>query len=130
MDSKKRLKVGSFILAGGYIGLSSVSFIIAKDANLNAIQGRHLLAGALANAAFSFTQIMVSFFALRKGRRWAWWSNLIPALGYGLTILIVDATHVKPTRLFATLAPQVAGLIIVGIGLIFSWSGLDKEKNS
>jgi hypothetical protein len=130
MENKTKLNVGSSVIVTGYIGLSLVSFIIVKGADLNTAEGRHLLAGALANAAFCFSQIMITYFALRKGKRWAWWSNLIPAFGYGLTMLIIDAAHVHKTRLFTTLAPQVAGLIILGTGLIISWTGLDKLKNA
>ncbi|WP_315815540.1 hypothetical protein [Paraflavitalea speifideaquila] len=128
MNSKEKLKIGSTILTVGYTGLSSISFIIAKDADLDTATGRHLLAGALANIAFSFVQIMITNFALRKGEKWAWWSNLIPAFGYGVTMLIIDATHVQPTNLFATLMPQVGGLIVLGIGLIISWMGLFKNR--
>ena len=127
MDSSKKLNIGSYVLVAGYIGLSAVSFVIAKDARLDTVHGRHLLAGSLANGAFSFSQIMITCFALRKGKKWAWWANLIPALGYGLTMLIIDAIHVQATRLFVTLAPQAAGLIILATGLTISWSGLDKS---
>jgi drug/metabolite transporter (DMT)-like permease len=124
VNNKQKLNIGATILTVGYIGLSTVSFIIAKDADLDTRQGRHLLAGALANVSFSIAQIMITNFALRKGEKWAWWSNLIPAFSYGLVILIIDATHVQPTNLFSTLAPQVGGLIILGIGLIISGVGL------
>ena len=125
--NKAKLNIGSTMLTIGYVGLSSVSFIIAKDADLDTRPGRHLLAGALANISFSFAQIMITNFALRKGERWAWWSNLIPAFGYGLTILIIDATHVQMAKLFVTLAPQVGGLIILGAGLTISGIGLFKN---
>ena len=127
MNNKEKLNIGSTILTAGYVGLSSVSFIIAKDADLDTKLGRHLLAGALANFAFSFVQIMVTNFALRKGEKWAWWANLIPAFSYGLTILIIDATHVQLSKLFITLAPQIGGLIILGAGLIITGIGLFKN---
>jgi len=127
MNNKEKINIGSSILTVGYLGLSSVFFIIAKDADLDTATGRHLLAGALANIAFSFAQIMIANFALRKGERWAWWSNLIPAFGYGATILIIDATHVQPAKLIATLAPQAAGIIILSVGLIITGIGLFKK---
>ena len=117
MQSKRKLKVGSTILTIGYIGLSTVSFVLAKETDLTTANGRHLLAGALANGAFCFSQIMITNFALRKGEKWAWWANLVPAIGYGLTILLTDAFHVSKDKLFITLAPQIGGMIILGIGL-------------
>ena len=127
MKSQKLLNIGSAILITGYLGLSSVSFVIAKDAELSTATGRHLLAGALANASFAISQMLITNFALRNGEQWAWWSNLIPMVGYGFAILIIDATHVKAANLFATLLPQVIGLCILVVGLIISWMGLPKK---
>jgi hypothetical protein len=43
---------------------------------------------------------------------------LIPLVLYGVPILVVDATHVVPHRLLATLVPQVMGLSIMVCGLV------------
>ena len=130
MINRKNLNTGSTILTLGYLGLLAVSWIIFADADLSTTQGRHLLAGSLANAAFCFSQIMITNFALRKGEKWAWWSNLIPALSYGLIILFIDITQVPTKRLLNTLAPQVGGMIILIIGLTFSGIGLFRKKQN
>ena len=129
MSDKRNLNAGCLILTIGYLALAFVSFIMAEDLKIDTRQGRHLLAGALANLSFSFAQIMITNFALRKAEKWAWWSNLVPLIIYGLIILIIDATHVRSQNLVRTLAPQVAGLLILVTGLIISGMGIYKRSN-
>ena len=127
MDNKRKLNIGSTILTVGYAGLLYGCFVIANDADWNTANGRHLIAGALANFAFAFSQIMIANFALRKGEKWAWWGSLIPTFAYGLTILTIDSTHVHPERMFATIVPQIAGLIVFATGLTISGFALFKK---
>jgi hypothetical protein len=115
---KNTLRLGSTIMAVGYAGLLAASVaIVARGADPASAIGRHLWAGALANVSLCVVEILVITQALRRGEKWAWWAAALPMLGYGIPILILDETHVPPERLFLTLAPQVTGLAVAGVGL-------------
>jgi hypothetical protein len=112
------LQTGATILAIGYTGLLGASIaILGKDADVKTSVGRHLWAGALANAALCVAEIYIVTNPLRKGERWAWWVSALPIVVYGIPILILDALNVSSDKLFLTLVPQVAGLVLSGIGL-------------
>jgi hypothetical protein len=117
----KNLRLGSTILTIGYVALLAASIaIVSKEADPSSAVGRHLWAGALANAALALVEILVVLIALRKGEKWAWWAAALPLICYGLPILILDSIFVSPERLVETLAPQVLGLITAGTGLVLA----------
>jgi hypothetical protein len=118
-----RIRWGSAILSVGSLGLIAASFsIVSRDADVSTAVGRHLWAGALANASLALVLSGVAFFALRRGERWAVGAATVPLMLYGLPVLLIDATNVRSENLAATLAPQVVGVAasIVGIGLAAS----------
>ncbi|MBF8294670.1 MAG: hypothetical protein HW389_1215 [Bacteroidetes bacterium] len=120
-NDDKNLRLGCTILAIGYIGLFLASIaIVSKQADPSSAVGRHLWAGALANACLAAVEIIIVSVPLRKKQRWAWWAASLPILFYGLPILIIDSTYVSSERLAETLAPQVLGLLaaIVGLALV------------
>ena len=127
-SDKRKLYAGTLILIAGYTGLSAVSFVLVTNADMDTATGRHLLAGALANGVFCFTQIMITYFALRKGEHWAWWSICIPAFVYGLVMLITYSLLVSKERLFITIAPQIAGLFVLSLGLFYSGIAIFKNQ--
>jgi lysylphosphatidylglycerol synthetase-like protein (DUF2156 family) len=116
--NNQNLKLGSTILAVGYVGLLAASIaIVSSGANPDSAIGRHLWAGSLANASLCAVEILVITHSLRKGEKWAWWAAAVPLIVYGIPILILDALHVPSERLFLTLAPQVLGMVAAGVGL-------------
>jgi hypothetical protein len=119
------LRIGVIFLALGYAGLAAASLgIVSREADPETAVGRHLWAGALANLALVVVELFVVLGPLRRGERWALLAAAVPAPLYGLPILILDATHVAPERLVATLAPQVGGLLVFALGLGFAASGI------
>ena len=121
-ESSSNLQSGATLLAIGYAGLLTASIAIAKDADIKTSTGRHLWAGALANAVLCGAEIFITTNPLRRGEKWAWWAAALPIVFYGIPMLILDALNVPPEKLFLTLAPQVAGLVISGIGLTLTGS--------
>lgn len=120
-NNDRNLKLGSAILALGYVGLFAASLaMVSRGADPESAIGRHLWAGALANASLCIVEILIVTQALCKGEKWAWWAAVVPLVAYGIPILILDALHVPAERLFLTLAPQLIGLIVAGVGLTLS----------
>mgnify|MGYP001578724257 CR=1 FL=1 len=111
-----RLRVSWKILVFDYVLLSSASWgILSGGADLATANGRHLLAGALANLCLVAMGISVTVAAFRHGNRWAWWANTIPVI-YGFPMIILDAYYVG----FWTVAvlPQALGFILLAFGLL------------
>jgi hypothetical protein len=92
--------------------------ILGGNPSLPSSDGRHLLAGALANFALSIVLLVVSVIPLRRGERWAFWVIAVVWLIYGIPILVVDAIYVPSDNLTMTLVPQVIGNIILLAGLV------------
>jgi len=114
----RNLGVGSTILAIGYAGLLAASLaIVSRGADPDSAIGRHLWAGALANASLCAVEILITTQSLRKGEKWAWWAAALPLVVYGIPVLILDALYVPSETLLLTLAPQVLGLVAAGVGL-------------
>jgi hypothetical protein len=79
--------------------------------------GRHLWAGGLANACVALLLILIAAFPLRRGEKWAFWAYVVPIAVYGLPVAILDTLYAPKDRLLLTLAPQVAGLTAIAVGL-------------
>lgn len=125
ITAEKNLRLGSAILAIGYLGLLTASIaIVSRDAEPSSAVGRHLWAGALANASLAAVEIFVVSVPLRQKQKWAWWAAGLPLVCYGLPILILDSIFVSSEKLVETLAPQVLGLITAAIGLVLAARGL------
>jgi len=115
----KNLRLGCTILAIGYVGLFLASIaIVSKQADSSSAVGRHLWAGALANACLAALEVIIVSVPLRKKQRWAWWAAALPILFYGLPMLVLDSTYVSSERLVETLATQVIGLLAAVVGLV------------
>jgi hypothetical protein len=82
--------------------------------DLDVVDGRHLLAGALANLGLVWMGLFIVATAYREGRRWAWFACL--ACLYGLPVMVVDAGKLGITS--RTLLPQVIGLGLALSGLL------------
>jgi len=114
----RRLRIGTAILAVGSLGIGGVSLaLVSHGLDLGTRTGRHLLAGALANGSLAILLVVLALVPLRHGARWAFWAYLVPLVGYGIPIFIVDAMHVVPERLLMTLLPQAVGLAAALVGL-------------
>lgn len=98
-----------------YLGLAAVSLaIFRRGVDLHTADGRHLLAGALANLGLVWAGLLITTNAYRAGKRWAWFANL--ACLYGLPVMFVDA---RRFGLFSqTLVPQILGAVLAFIGLL------------
>ncbi len=118
MKSQVRLRVGSAILALSAFGLLSASGpLLAGSPGVQSPIGRHLWAGALANASLAIVLAVVALGPLRRGERWAFSVYLIPLVIYGLPILALDMTNVPSDHLAYTIAPQILGIVMMLLGL-------------
>lgn len=110
-----RLRLSWKIVVFGYAGLSVASWgILSQGADVSTANGRHLLAGAIANLAVVAMGIMVTVTAFRQAKRWAWFVNLIPVL-YGIPIICLDSYYVGFWT--GTVLPQVFGAVVFLFGL-------------
>lgn len=125
----KALRAGSAILTVAAAGILFASFaILSPRPNPWASAGRHLWAGALANACVALLLIAIAAIPLRRGEKWAFWAYLIPIALYGLPIAILDTIYVSRPNLLMTLAPQLAGLAVVAVGLALCAMEIFDEK--
>jgi len=111
-----RLKIAWKLLVFAYFGLSMASWgILSNGADLSAANGRHLLAGALANFSLVIMGIMIAVTAFQKGERWAWYANLMLLL-YGIPMIILDSYYAG----FWTMAviPQFFGMSVFLVALL------------
>jgi hypothetical protein len=111
-----RLRLAWKILLFDYVLLAAASWgILSNGADLATANGRHLLAGALANLALVAMGIVVTVTAFRQGKRWAWFANLIPLL-YGIPMIILDGYYVG----FWTVAvvPLALGFLLLVLALM------------
>ena len=114
----KALRAGSAILTVAAAGILGASLaILSPRPNPWSPAGRHLWAGALANACVALLLIAIAAIPLRRGEKWAFWAYLIPVAVYGLPIAILDTLFAPRGTLLRTLAPQLAGLAAVAVGL-------------
>lgn len=115
---------GTAIIALSFLGVLAASVaLVSRDAALDTAVGRHLWAGALANASLVIVAVAVVLGPLRRGEAWAFWVALLPVAFYAVPILVIDATHVPRGTLVATLAPQVGGLAVAFVGFaLTAWA--------
>lgn len=117
MTESSKLRLSWKLIVAAYVGLSAASWgILDRGTDLSTANGRHLLAGALANAAFVILGITVTITSYRRGKRWAWFANTIPFV-YGIPIICLDSYYVGFWT--STVLPQVlgAGVLLLGLGL-------------
>jgi hypothetical protein len=113
------LRIGSTLLGVGSLGMLAAPItIVAAMPDLATRTGRHILVGALGLTAVAILECVIAFCAVRRGERWALVAAAIPFLVVGIPIFVVDATYVRPERLWNTLAPQALGLLTGGVALL------------
>jgi hypothetical protein len=110
-----RLALAWKLLFAAYLGLAFVSLaIFSRGFDSRTADGRHLLAGALANLGLVWMGLFIAATAYREGRRWAWLACL--ACLYGLPLMVIDTGKFGITS--RTLLPQVIGLGLALSGLL------------
>ena len=115
MESQ-RLRLSWKLIVAGYVGLSAATWgILSGGADLSTSNGRHLLAGGLANLSLVIMGITVTVTSYRRGKRWAWWANIIPFV-YGIPIIGLDSYYVGFWT--TTVLPQVLGSTVLLVGLV------------
>ena len=114
-----RHMVGVTIVAISTVGLASASIaMVAQRPDVSTTLGRLLYAGALANGSLALTLFVVAVIPLRKRQPWSFWVLCAPIALYGVPMLVLDGTNVARQELASTLAPQVAGLGLLVLGLV------------
>ena len=122
-----RLRIAWKLLVFAYCGLAMASWGILSDgADLTTANGRHLLAGALANFSLVVMGIFVTVNSYRKGERWAWVATTILFV-YGIPMISLDSHYVG----FWTMAviPQVMGGSTALLGLLLPVDIFWKKNN-
>ena len=113
-----RLGLSWKIMVIAYIGLAAASWgILSAGADLSSANGRHLLAGALANMSLVIMGITVTATAYRQGFRWAWFANAIPVF-YGIPMISVDSYYVGFWS--TAVIPQALGVLTLVFGLLLA----------
>ena len=132
MNRPALLRTGSVILVVSAAGLLFATLgILSPAPDLDSKTGRHLMAGGLANAALAVVLILIGANSIKRGERWGLVAYVATLAIYGIPILTIDATHVAPSRLVRTLAPQVAGMSIMALGIaITAFALFAAEKRS
>ena len=121
------LRLGVALLVVSAAGLLAAPITIARAMpELTTRTGRHTLAGVLALVAVAIYLALLAVIPIRRGERWAVAAAAVPFVLVGLPILVVDATHVAPERLWNTLAPQAMGLTLGATALILCAVGISR----
>lgn len=111
--NKAVLRLGVALLFVSSLGLLAAPITIVKALpDLTTRTGRHTLAGVLALTAIAILECFLALIPIRRGERWAMAAAAVPFVIVGLPIFLVDAAYVAPERLWNTLAPQGAGLVM------------------
>ena len=131
ISREKQLRLASIILSAASLLLLSVSLVFLLDHPDPAEKiGRHLIAGALANAALAGSLLLIALIPLRKGEIWALWAFAILLLIYGIPIFAIDVLFVSKENLPLTLLPQGSGLFAALVGLALAYNGISPKKTS
>ncbi len=124
-----RHKVGVTIVAIATVGLGSASIAMVGQApDVSTTIGRLLWAGALANVSLAVILFVIAVIPLRRGQEWAFWALCSPVVLYGIPMLVLDGTNVPRQDVVSTLAPQVAGLGLLIIGLVLARPGVTGQR--
>lgn len=112
-----RLRLAWKILVFAYLGLAMASWgILSLGADLSTADGRHLLAGALANLSLVIMGITVAATAYRQGKRWAWLANWVPPVLYGVPMISLDSHYAGFWS--PAVIPQVLGVSVLILALL------------
>jgi hypothetical protein len=113
------LRAGSVLLTIAALAVLPAAFVIGLNPRLglDSRLGRHLFAGALGLGCLSLLLALLAALPLRRGEKWAFWAYAGAFFLVGLPVVAADAVHVPRSSLLATVAPQVAGLLLATAGL-------------
>ncbi len=100
-----------------YLLLLGVSGVALLAPPLDTREGRWAVGLALANLTLVLLGVGVTWFAYRRGERWAWWLVLATGLCYGVPMTLIDHVQVGwmgPVSIleFLLLALWAAGLLL------------------
>jgi hypothetical protein len=122
------LSVGWVLLAASAVGLVAAPITLLLNlSDLSTRSGRHAFAGASGLTALAVLEFALAVIPIRRGETWALIAAGVPFVVVGVPVLIVDATHVAPERLWQTLAPQVAGLFVGVTGWFLCAVGIPRR---
>jgi hypothetical protein len=122
------LRVGSTLLGVGSLGMLAAPItIVGTMPELTTRTGRHLLVGALGLTAVVILECVLAFIPVRRGERWGLLAAAVPFVVIGVPIFIVDASYVRPERLWNTMAPQALGLLTGATALALCAVGIERE---
>ena len=124
------LRLGSMILAVDAVLLvsASVAIVLTDHPDPATRVGRHLIAGALANATVALLLFLLACGPVRRGERWSLWAYGIPLALYGVPMLVMDARFASSAGRLSALAPQVLGLAMAAVGLTLVTIGRDRAR--
>jgi hypothetical protein len=97
------LRIGSTLLALSALSMLAPPIaILAAIPDLTTRASRPAVAGALGLVALALLEFVLAVVPIRRGERWAMAAAALPFVIVGIAILLVDATHVAPARLWTT----------------------------
>jgi len=110
------------------LGVSGIAFLAPP---LDTREGRWAVGLALANLTLVLLGTGVTWFAYRRGARWAWWLVLATGLFYGLPMTVMDhvqAGWMGPVSVleFLLLALWAVGLALGRGSMLEATSGADE----
>jgi hypothetical protein len=111
------------LIQTAYVFLLGVSGVAFMAPPLDTREGRWGVGLALANLTLVLLATGVTWFAYRRGERWAWWLVLATLLCYGLPMTLIDHLQVGwmgPTSILElVLLALLAGGLLRGRAAVF-----------
>ena len=108
------------------LGVSAVAFLAPP---LDTREGRWGVGLALANLTLVLLGAGVTWFAYRRGERWAWWLVLATGLCYGLPMTLID--HMQVGWMGPVSALEFLLLALWLVGLLLGWRSIfGQERGS
>ena len=123
------LRLGSTLLAFASLGMLGAPITIVRAIpDLTTRPSRHAFAGALGLTAVAILEFVLALGPLRRGERWALVAVAAPFVVVGIPIFVVDAAYVARPRLWNTLWPQAAGLLVGTVALTLCALGMGPAR--
>jgi hypothetical protein len=109
--------VGSLLIAVAFF----VCLMFSKlSLSLHGGQGGASYSGTVEGALITFAAVMIAWFGIRDGQRWAWWTLLVALLTIAIQRLAVDRTCTVQIFWKHGCHQFMLGLVIGAIGFILS----------
>lgn len=106
---------GWVLIVAFYLLLLGVSGVAFLAPSLATREGRWGVGLALANLTLVFLGTGVTWFAYRRGERWAWWLVFATGAGYGLPMTLIDHLQVGWMGPVSVLEFSLLGLWAAGL---------------